>query len=694
MTSVGPALDVFLPPTERKGQSERSRRCRIGVGIILGTLFGSVVLAGVRLFHGYNDPLALPTVLVLLGLLVVSRATGDPRLIAHGICAAVTCGVTALTAMAGGSDSIALTMFAAVPLVGFFAGGVRVGVPWAFGVCSLVICFGLWDLFGIALPLEGQPDRTLPVTSTLLLTVGILTIAWAYERQWLAELRMRSSLEQELEALLVALPDGVVEIDRAGLTRRVFSRAACPEAVQTGLPFASIFQESRQVEAALARTADRHAHVLARPVGEKRAYDIRLVPMEESGGTLALIRDRADVAAVEERLSAAQFRVRMEQTERLLSLGILAGGIAHEINNPLAIVRSNLDAIRRWLRERGEGHHGPERFAIDAVADARLAVERVSRIVDQLDHHAQLARGHLEEAAVCSAEDAVDTAVDVAKHDLQHRAHLVVRHEPTPLLRGDPGDLTQVVVRLVRLIVRFLPPGGDRNQTVEVTTGPDSTGGASIRIRTSASLGGGHHLRGPHSIMSPVTGTSWDEEDGMVLSVCRGLLRKSGGELRVVDDVDAHTQLEIVLPAADERIDLASDTDVAVPNGERAGPPRVLVVDDEPHLRRAVRRILRNYDLEEAASGVEALQILATDASFDTILCDVMMADLSGVELYHRVRAVRPVLAERFIFITGGAFDPATARALASLPNVVVKKPFSAGSLSRHVAECVARQDE
>ena len=85
---------------------------------------------------------------------------------------------------------------------------------------------------------------------------------------------------------------------------------------------------------------------------------------------------------------------------------------------------------------------------------------------------------------------------------------------------------------------------------------------------------------------------------------------------------------------------------------------RILVIDDEPAIRAMIRRVLQAYDVVEAASGEEGRQILAEDQSFDLILCDVMMPNVSGMDLHRWLAESFPEVATRVVFITGGAFTP------------------------------------
>jgi len=114
---------------------------------------------------------------------------------------------------------------------------------------------------------------------------------------------------------------------------------------------------------------------------------------------------------------------------------------------------------------------------------------------------------------------------------------------------------------------------------------------------------------------------------------------------------------------------------------------RILVIDDEPQILAAVARALGAYEVIQAPSGAEARRILAENTRFDLVLCDVMMRDVDGIEIYRWVVTRRPELVARLVFMTAGAFTPDIRRFLASVPNTVLHKPFDTKTLRWVVAQ-------
>lgn len=118
--------------------------------------------------------------------------------------------------------------------------------------------------------------------------------------------------------------------------------------------------------------------------------------------------------------------------------------------------------------------------------------------------------------------------------------------------------------------------------------------------------------------------------------------------------------------------------------------PRILVVDDEQMIGRTLRRSLaKDHEVHFVDSGAGAMAILEKDSRFDLVLCDLMMPDTSGMDLFAWVERERPELAPRFIFMTGGSFTERSRAFLLKIPNPQVEKPFDTESLRQLVARQV-----
>jgi CheY-like chemotaxis protein len=106
---------------------------------------------------------------------------------------------------------------------------------------------------------------------------------------------------------------------------------------------------------------------------------------------------------------------------------------------------------------------------------------------------------------------------------------------------------------------------------------------------------------------------------------------------------------------------------------------RILVVDDDPLVRRAVQRSLASeHDVSAVASGSEVLARIAAGERFDVIVCDLLMPSMTGMDLYEELSTISTELAQRMVFLTGGAFTPRAIEFLERVPNQRLEKPFNA----------------
>lgn len=115
----------------------------------------------------------------------------------------------------------------------------------------------------------------------------------------------------------------------------------------------------------------------------------------------------------------------------------------------------------------------------------------------------------------------------------------------------------------------------------------------------------------------------------------------------------------------------------------------MLVIDDEPGIRGALKRILRGHEVVEAGSGEQGQEVLSKDQGFDVILCDMMMPRVSGVDVHKWLLEHHPQLARKLAFVTGGAFTPNAREYLEKVSNLRVEKPFDPTNLQKMVADWV-----
>ena len=360
----------------------------------------------------------------------------------------------------------------------------------------------------------------------------------------------------------------------------------------------------------------------------------------------------------------------LAQVDRMASVGTLAAGVAHEINNPLAYVMANLDMAARRV-----GGAGPDFEDLAAViASAREGADRVSVIVRDLRIFSRITDE--ERRIPIEIVPVIESTIHLAQGIIKERARLVKEYEPVPSVLGDESRLGQVFLNLLVNAAQAIPEGHPDDHRITLRTRREG-GRAVVEV---IDTGSGIDPRILGRVFEPfVTTKPVGVGTGLGLSICHGIVTALGGEITAESEVGRGSTFKVSLPANEQR---------SVPLAPPSPPPartrrlKILIVDDEDALARALHRDLGSrHDVTTALGGREALAALREGGPFDLVLCDVMMPDVSGIDLYEDVRASDPATANRFVFMTGGAFTERARGFLESVPNARLEKPFGAAEI-------------
>ena len=389
----------------------------------------------------------------------------------------------------------------------------------------------------------------------------------------------------------------------------------------------------------------------------------------------ALLRDLTERKRMEQRLMLA---------DRMVSVGTLAAGIAHEINNPLAYVMANLSFIQEEIEEISTNiPESKVKSLRELIAQAEDGSERVRIIIRDLKSFSRADTG--DEGPV-DIQSVLDSAINMAWNEIRHRAQLQKRCDHVAPVRGSEARLGQVFLNLLVNAAQAIPVGhaSDNHIMVGVRQHLDrvvvevSDTGAGIPSEVLP------RIFDPFFTTKPVgVGT------GLGLSICHNIVASVGGEISVESTVGRGSMFRVTLPVA-RMLSLRPRQVPSLPVQASGRRLRIMLVDDEPSVVRALQRALREHDLVVAFSGSEALDVLDSGQTFDIVFCDLMMAQLSGMELYETVRRRYPGIQDRFVFMTGGAFTQQAKDFLSGVPNPVVEKPFDIRALRTLVSRRVA----
>ena len=374
---------------------------------------------------------------------------------------------------------------------------------------------------------------------------------------------------------------------------------------------------------------------------------------------------------------------RRAQADRLTSLGRLAAGIAHEINNPLAYLLGSVAFAEGAFRKAQEAGGDPlrDRGIVEALANAREGAERVRLIVRDL---MAFARPATESKQLVNLEAVLDSMVSLAWNEIRHRARLVKRYSRVPAVVGDESRLGQVFLNLIVNAAQSIDAGGAPEGAITLSTALRGDRVVVEVADTGAGIGDQNlsHVFEPFFTTKPA-----GKGSGLGLAICQTIVASHGGEIDVKSDQGQGATFRVSLPVAEPASDEHKASPAQTPEAV-ASRARILIIDDEPLLGQTLTFAFSGrHDIVLATSGREAIRRLAEDAHYDLVLCDLMMPDVSGPKVFEAVEKDHPELVSRFAFMSGGAFTERAQEFLEHYSGRRIDKPFTIADVERLLAE-------
>jgi two-component system cell cycle sensor histidine kinase/response regulator CckA len=404
----------------------------------------------------------------------------------------------------------------------------------------------------------------------------------------------------------------------------------------------------------------------AAPIVDERGREI---------GAVIVLRDVSVARKAQEQIALA---------DRLASLGAVAAGVAHEINNPLTYIVGNV------------GFLGEELARLRELTAGGVSLEQVPRLNECLSQLDQLA-SEIDEGATrvarivadlgCfgqqpveikngSVRQALDWALRVSRAAITQHATIRADLQPVPEVRGDEGRLGQVFLNLLLNAAHALRNGDPATHELAVSTRVEAACAEGERpsvVVTVRDTGTGMSKEVRERIFDPFFTTKpIGMGTGLGLSVCHGIVQELGGSIGVTSELGEGSVFEVRLPAA-EPAGSKQDARASLSGRARA---RVLIVDDDPRVLTVLSRMLDAHEVLIAQGASAALALLDSGgARVDVILCDVLMPDMSGIDLYRTLERRHPSLVSRVIFLSGGANTELAREFLRGVDNLCLKKP-------------------
>jgi signal transduction histidine kinase/ActR/RegA family two-component response regulator len=398
----------------------------------------------------------------------------------------------------------------------------------------------------------------------------------------------------------------------------------------------------------------------------------------EGMGFVAVHRDIGD----RRRAEAEQRRLQSELVfaDRLASIGTLAAGVGHEINNPLSFLIANLDYLKLQLPpQTGDGDRDAP---AEALREASEGARRIAEIVRGLRAFGR--RDGNSSPGPVDVKRAVNAAAAMVQAQARPRARLVVDLAETPPVFGKEHEVGQVILNLLINAIQAVPEGRPTENEVRVSTRLAPDGCVELVVKDT---GVGIEPENLGRVYDPFfTTKEVGEGSGLGLFICHGIIDEMGGAIGVESTVGRGTTFTVYLPLAPAG---AGQLAGRAPRRHRR-QGRILVVDDEPLLCAAVQRALeRDHDVVTLCDPREAVDRLAGGEAFDLVLCDLVMPRMSGMDCFEELTRRRPEMARRMLFLTGGAFTPPARAFMESNRARCMEKPIEAEELRSRIADAL-----
>ncbi|MDX9720842.1 MAG: ATP-binding protein [Myxococcota bacterium] len=378
------------------------------------------------------------------------------------------------------------------------------------------------------------------------------------------------------------------------------------------------------------------------------------------------------------------------QADRLSSLGMLAAGVGHEINNPLSFLLGQLESLDEELPQLfsaiasleasgvrfdcpllKEEHEGDWLSALRARF--REALMGARRIRDVSKGLASFARVEKDELELVNVEQALESALSMAANEIRYRARVHRDYSELPRVLAHEGRLTQVFLNLFLNACHAMDEGHKERNLISVRTWSDGRA-AWVQISDTGEGIAPEHM---DKLFDPFFSTKRPGQgSGLGLPISKNIIEGYGGRIIAQSELRKGAQFTLRLPVSAAALEELSSAEEVEPVQSASGL-RVLIIDDEAGVRSLLSRMLKGNQLSQAASGAEAMALLEHERDFDAVFCDLMMSEVSGMELFAWVHERWPQLAERFVFVSGGAFTPLSRQHLASVDNPRLEKPFT-----------------
>jgi PAS domain S-box-containing protein len=491
-----------------------------------------------------------------------------------------------------------------------------------------------------------------------------------------------------VEAILDSMIDGVLLLDAAGVIQRpngAFARLLGWQPDQLLGKHIGTIMDARESEFASRIAEEVREHpfrdrdtLFGTAEGEIISVAVNGSAYRDATGDLVGI---VLVARDNRELKGALAQLQM--TDRLAAVGTVAAGVAHEINNPLSYVMSNLEYVVEEIGELDAATLPRVEEIIRALKSAQQGADRVRQIVRDLK---TFSRVDTDTIKPIDLNRLAESSISMIRNEIRHHAQLVRQLGSVPVVEANEARLGQVILNLVQNAAQAIAPGNVDENVIRVSTFTDSSGNAVLEVQDSGS-GIAPEIRA-RIFDAFFTTKPLGVGTGLGLAICHKVVTAMKGTIEVETEVGRGSLFRVILPSAPPKQTEESEAPtIKLPTRSC----RLLVVDDEAEVGESIRRILgRDHHVVVVTRGAQALELLERN-DYDLILSDLLMPDMTGMELHQRISETRPDLLPKMAFMTGGAFSPGARSFLDKSPNPKLEKPLDSNELRRLASAAVPK---
>jgi signal transduction histidine kinase len=478
------------------------------------------------------------------------------------------------------------------------------------------------------------------------------------------------------------MPDRVFVVDSAGVDRdRSAMRLDASSHILDGDAGQTLEDVLPSLAAALVRgamvacLASRSLQTVTVHVGDfthPLTYELRIVP-SEAHAVLCIARDATEGNRIKAQLIFA---------DRMVAVGTLAASMAHEINNPLTYIDCNVEVLQRAIASL-EPIPAALADAPSLLVDIHEGVARIASLVGDLR---VFGKGDTAVAGAVDLGRVLRSALNIAAPHFLTRAKIVTDFRDVPLIHAVESRLGQVFVNLLVNAAQAIPEGKSEENRIEVRLYAEA---GDIHVIVADS-GAGLSTEAREHLFEAFFTTKGAEQQGtgLGLFISNNIVVALGGHILIEDGIAGGCAFHVVLP-------VVAPSAEALKRPSSLPPPimsaRVLVIDDEAAILRAMPALLSPHVVEVALDGRTALSMIAEREPYDVILCDIMMPQMSGMDVFREACARWPEVKGRFVFLTAGAHTTA-GRAFVTQEGVsVLDKPFERAAVLVAVNRIVHR---